>query len=176
MVAAFPPDAALDSFRCSALDCKVLWHTTISVSSGMESTAQLLISASEPARSALFLNFVAPNALEPIPASQANIIFKVPELPLNSVAISLEVSSLLVLLLFPPCRMIGSATIRDTMVAIRTPQRTRKVSPFGAIARIAIMLPGDAGATNPTPKMLKNSRLAALPAISASSRRGLART
>ena len=48
--------------------------------------------------------------------------------------------------------------------------------PLGAIASTEIMLPGDAGATSPPPNMLKNRRLAELPAIIDMSSRGFAST
>lgn len=44
---------------------------------------------------------------------------------------------------------IGAATKNDTAAATTTPASTSSVSPFGAIAATAMMLPGDATAVSP---------------------------
>jgi len=46
---------------------------------------------------------------------------------------------------------IGAATKNDTAAATTTPASTSSVSPFGAIAATAMMLPGDATAVSPVP-------------------------
>ena len=47
--------------------------------------------------------------------------------------------------------MNGMATANETAADIRTPARMVSVIPLGAMASTDIMLPGDAGATNPAP-------------------------
>ena len=52
-----------------------MWLITKSASCGIESTDELVTSIFNPKDFILFLNFVAPIALDPIPASHANTIF-----------------------------------------------------------------------------------------------------
>ena len=63
-----------------ALSSNFLWLTTISASDGIVSTDELITVMFEAKFFILFLNFVAPIALEPIPASQANTILLITSL------------------------------------------------------------------------------------------------
>ena len=67
---------------------------------------------------------------------------------------------------------IGNATANDTIVAAATPANTGRYPPFGHIASIAIILPGDAGAVNPAPNILFTNTPVAPPAIAANIKTG----
>ena len=102
----------------------------------------------------LFLNFVAPIALEPIPASQANTIFLISPaffaIPLLAAFILWTLSEASSRLFPLDILMIGAATRKETTAAITTPSSTINVDPFGAIVRKAMIDPGEAGPVSPT--------------------------
>ena len=119
-----------------------LWHTIRSVASGTWSTAQFLTLTSSPANEVRLRNLVAPSALDPIPASQANIMrFTNPTL-LSSIFRSASGA-------FSSVLMNGMHTTKDTAAAISIPPSIMRVSPFGAITGNVMKFPGEAGATRP---------------------------
>ena len=119
-----------------------LWHTIRSVASGTWSTAQFLTLTSRPASEVRLRNLVAPSALDPIPASHANMIRLMNPSLLSSILRSASGA-------FSSVLMNGMQTRNDTAAAIRIPPRIIKVSPFGAITGSVMKLPGEAGATRP---------------------------
>ena len=114
----------------------------------------------------LFLNFVAPIALEPIPASQANTILLITSLLITTSSFS-EVTSSSSLNFLLAFLTNGAATTNDTAVEARTPAKTPINPPFGANAIKANILPGDGIATSPALKIENINIPAALPTIGA---------
>ena len=122
----------------------------------------------------LFLNLVAPIALDPIPASHAKTIF----LTVSLLTLIVVLFFMFFILFFasskfsaPPFLAAlltnGAATINDTAVATKTPTNIPKTPPFGAKAISANILPGDAVATNPAPNIEKVNTPDAPPKIAA---------
>ena len=102
------------------------WHTTTSASAGTLSTDVFVTVIPRFKGLIRFLNFVAPIAEDPIPASHAKTIF-----------------------LIPAILTIGEETKKDTAAAIRTPSAVIAIDVFGDIDINAMIEPGAEGPTRP---------------------------
>ena len=63
--------------------------------------------------------------------------------------------------------MIGAAITKDTMVASATPRMIRRILSVGAIAKNAMMEPGEEGPFRPQPVSMKNAMAHMFPTIGA---------
>ena len=137
------------------------WHTTTSASAGTLSTDVFVTVIPRFKGLIRFLNFVAPIAEDPIPASHAKTIFlmssaltSAPErtsaaCPLDSAFMSLVFFCASSRLLLPAILTIGEETKKDTVAAIRTPSAVITIELFGDIDINAMMEPGAEGPTRP---------------------------
>src|SRR5574344_1480691 len=120
---------AMISYRSALsliLSAMIFWQTTMSVSAGMLSAAQFAILTLEPTFSALERNLLAANALDPIPASQANIILLIFSFALGALSLRCLASAVAILpastsIAPGRCLIKGAATRNETAVAMSTP-------------------------------------------------------
>ena len=153
----------------------------MSQSDGIVSTEVLITVRSGRCALIRFLNFVAPIAEEPIPASQANTTFLTPSafaivtgsafpftlVPFASAFLFATSSCASSRLLPLDMRMITDAMAKETAVAMRTPTRTETMLSLDAIIIYAMREPGDAGPTSPAFVRLYQKIAAMLPTIGA---------
>ena len=148
-----------------------LWVIIISASSGILATDELTTSISKLKSFILFLKFVAPIALDPIPTSHANTIFFISLISKsNSCTFSLLVflSSFSLYFLFNKNADIKNETIAPT----QTPNKFVKISLLWDSIIIEKILPGDAVAINPELKVKKVIIETILPIIAANNNDG----
>ena len=158
-----------------ALSASSLWQTTKDASAGISPTAQLVhLIFPSPAFIKRALKRVAPSALEPIPASQANTIFEM--VPAGTGLPSPAGSDSLSPWKSGRDLTIGQASRNETAVPISTPSMPSRVLPLGDIRMMEMRLPGEAGATRPKSTRVKKLRAQILPIITASSKIGRAST